>query len=98
VFFENSTREAWMDAKALGGLDELEASKPKVSDNVWSLYSVYSQCRRDAEGMNRIKYDDFYAKASVLRYETDMAVSVLQAADDHYLKLCADKLKRMNQK
>ena len=98
MFHENNTRETWIDAKFLGGLDDLEAARPKVKPRIYQLYGIFSSLRRDAEDMKPIKSDAVYQAAAVLNYEQDKAVKVIQAADDHYLKLCADKIKRMNQK
>ena len=98
MFYENNTREAWLDAKALGGLDELEANRPKVKPRIYQLYSVFNRLRREADEMKPIKSDAIFNAAAVLNYEQDKAVKVIQAADDHYLKMCADKIKRMNQK
>lgn len=61
---------------------------------MWALYDVYSQCLRESEHMKPIKAALLYEAAGVLNYERDKAVKVLQSADDHYLKLCADKIKR----
>lgn len=98
MFYENNTQEAWRDAKFLGGLDELEAARPKVKPRIYQLYSVFSRLRRDADDMKPIKSDQIFNACAVLNYEQDKAVQVIQAADDYYLKLCADKIKRMNQK
>jgi hypothetical protein len=82
----------------LGGLDDLEAQRPKVKPRIYQLYSIFNRLRRDADEMKPIKADAIFQASAVLNYEQDKAVRVVQAADDHYLKMCADKIKRMNQK
>ncbi len=96
MFFENNTRETWLDAKYLGGLDELEANRPKVKKRIYDLYNCFASCLRDADEMRPIKSDAILKAVSVLNYEPDKAVKVIQSADDHYRKLYAEKLKRMN--
>jgi hypothetical protein len=98
VFYENNTQEAWIDAKDLGGLDELESMRPKATNQVMELYRIFSMLRRECIDMNRIKSADIETLAKSINYEPDKAIIVIQAADDHFLKLCADKIKRMNQK
>lgn len=79
----------------MGYLEEHEESTPKPKRAiVWQLYGIYLDCRREGKELERIKAKTFYKAAEHLNYETDKAVKVLQSADDHYLKLYADKLKR----
>jgi len=80
----------------LGGLDDLESARPKVKPRIYQLYSIFNRLRRDADDMKPIKSDVIFNAAAVLNYEQDKAVRVIQSADDHYLKMCADKIKRMN--
>ena len=96
VFFENNTHAVWLDAKSLGGLDELEAARPKPRPIVSVLYSVFSQLRREAEDLKYIKKKDILDAVTGISYEPDLAVKVIQAADDFYLSLCVKKMKRMN--
>lgn len=99
MFYENNTRETWQDAKDLGGLDELEAGRPVAKPVVWALYGVYSDSRREGDELKPIKAAVFEkACKNALSYETDLAVKVLQSADDHYLKLCVEKIKRTKAK
>lgn len=96
MFYGNNTREVWRDAKLLGGLDELEFHRPKVKHRIYNIYNVFSRLRRDTEDGKPIKYNDIIQSIDVVNYEPDKAAEVIQAADDHYLKLCAEKFKRMN--
>lgn len=96
MFFENNTHEAWRDAKQLGGLEELEAARPKVKPRIYAMYNLFSKLRREADELKPIRAALILDDVTVLSYEPDKALAVIQAADDHYLKLCADKIKRMN--
>ncbi len=98
MFYDNNTQEAWNDAKDLGGLDELEAVRPKVKKRVWRIYNVFSELRRETPHQEKIKRKYIEKAAKILDYEIDKAIEVIQAADDYYSKLCTDKIKRMNQK
>lgn len=98
MFYDNNTQETWNDAKYLGGLEELEAARPKSNKRVWQLYNLFSELRRETAENCKIKKAEIEQSAKALEYETDKAVQVIRSADDHYFKLCADKIKRMNQK
>jgi len=78
----------------LGGLDRYYENEPKVKPRVTALYNAFISCRRDAKENRPIKLKHLYKAAEVLDYEQDMAVMVMQAADNHYLKLCIEKMKR----
>jgi hypothetical protein len=95
VFYENNTYETWRDAKDLGGLDELEANRPKVKPIVSQMYSLFSELRRETPEKEKIKRKDIEKAVNVLNYEIDKAIEVIQAADDYYMKLVFEKLKRM---
>lgn len=98
MFYENNTHEAWCDAKALGCLDELIKAEPKPPARVYAMYNALMVLRRDTEAEHRVPYKDLYEAARFIDYEQDKAVQVMQAADDHFLHLCAEKIKRLNKK
>lgn len=98
MFYERNTQEYWLDAKDLGGLDEWEKEQPKVKQIVWELYNAFSILRAEASEKQIIKRLDIENQVKNLNYETDKAVFVIKEADAHYLKLWAEKIRRMNKK
>lgn len=76
----------------------MEAHRPQPKHRVWALYEVFSACIRETKHMTPVKASVFSKAAAVLNYENDIAVKLLQSADDFYLKLCAEKTKRMQAK
>jgi len=74
--------------------EEFYELKPDLDDRQRELLSCYYSVRREGESGRPIKAKEIEEKAELINYETDFAVMVLQKIDDHYLKLCADELKR----
>jgi len=98
VFYEQNTQETWRDAKDLGAIDELLAAEPKPPARIYEMYNALMMLRRDVEAGARVKTKDLYEAAALIEYETDKAVQVMQAADDYFLQLCAEKIKRLQKK
>lgn len=76
--------------------DEAEfwESRPTPTDRQRELLHCYYKARRDAKSDSKVTAKEFESYLFGVNYETDIAVTILQKLDDHYLKLCADKLKR----
>lgn len=74
--------------------EEFYERKPKLNDRQIQLRNAYYQARRDTANGERVKTRDILQALEAVQYETDLALSILQKVDDHYLKLCADELKR----
>lgn len=98
MFYENNTHEAWCDAKALGCLDELMAGEPNPPARIYAMYNTLMRLRRDVSAEHRVPQKELYEAARLIDYEPDKAVQVMQAADDNFLHLCAEKIKRLNKK
>lgn len=98
MFNEYNTQETWQLYKSLGGLKELEKHKPIVSNIVWELYSIFSECRCDLKRDEIITTKIIEENAHQINFEMDKIIQVIKSADKHYLKLCIDKEKRNNQK
>lgn len=86
----------WRDAKKLGYLEQFEASRPVVKPVIYALYDAFSSLRREAKEMKYIKRKEIEKAVESIYYEQDKAIEIIQKADNHYLALCAAKLKRMN--
>jgi hypothetical protein len=98
VFTENNTHEAYLDALYLGGLAELEALRPNVKPVIYQFYKAFGYARRETAGGEVVPEGVWLKLCKTLPYEIDKAVEVLQSADDFYLSLCAEKLKKAAKK
>ena len=66
--------------------------RPNLTERQRDLFSCWS--RREVKQGDRVPEDVLLKSLSCVNYETDIALFILQRLDDHYLTLCADKLKR----
>lgn len=65
---------------------------------MWELYNAFSILRAEAVEKQIIKREEIEKEVANLNYEKDKAVFVIKEADAHYLKLWAEKIRRMNKK
>lgn len=77
-----------------GQLDTFFALRPAPTPTQRELLTAYYSARRDSGGDERVTSAALREYAQAVGYETDIAVSIMQQLDDHYLRLRADKIKR----
>jgi hypothetical protein len=75
-------------------LDTFFELRPAPTATQRELLAAYYSARRDSGSDERITAATLREYAQSVGYETDIAVSVMQQLDDHYLRLRADKIKR----
>lgn len=66
--------------------------RPSLTEKQRDLYCSWS--RRETKQGERVPEVQFIKSLECVNYEIDIAVLILQRLDDHFLTLCADKIKR----
>jgi hypothetical protein len=77
-----------------GNEEEFWRIRPELDESQIELLNCYYITRRDGRRDERCSKESILNALSQCCYETDLAVKILQQLDDHYLHLCAEKLKR----
>jgi hypothetical protein len=79
-----------------GEPEEFWRQRPELDDTQAELLNCYYVAIRDSKRGERCPVEAIERALSQCWYESDLALNILQQLDDHYLKLCADKLKRQS--
>lgn len=74
--------------------DQFWSIRPDLDPIQIELLNCYYMARRESKHDERCSRENIEFSLKDSCYETDLAITILQKLDDHYLKLCADKLKR----
>lgn len=74
--------------------DEFWSMRPDLNAIQNELLNCYYVARREGKRDERCSRETIESSLKECCYETDLAITILQKLDDHYLQLCADKLKK----
>lgn len=76
--------------------DEAEfwGMRPDLNEMQYDLLGCFYSATRETKHGEKCSLANIEKALRQCCYETDLAIRILQNLDDHYLKLCADKMKR----
>ena len=77
-------------------LEEIKESE--LTHEQAQLLNAFYSGRREAIDRNRAPYATLCRLACIINYESDLAVEIMQALDDHLMQLIAEKDKRDHEK
>lgn len=77
-----------------GDAEEFWSQRPELDEIQTELLNCYYSARREGKNGEKCPLDILERSLKTCWYETDLALRILQQLDDHYLKLCAEKLRK----
>lgn len=77
-----------------GDTEEFWKIRPDLDAIQLELLNCYYIARREGKRDDKCSRETIEMSLRECCYETDFAITILQKLDDHYLQLCAEKLKR----